>query len=736
MPPLVFLAFGWLAFEVPSWDIPVSPTVFSYDGKLLEVRLASDGRWVLPVRLNQMGHYLPKVAVSAEDKRFFSHLGVDPLALARALAQNMSHFKVISGASTITVQTIRLLNPAPRTLWSKYREFVQALKLERILSKEKILELYLNLAPFGGNLRGAGAASWAYFQKKPSDLTLAESALLVAVLRGPSWYRPDRWPKRAENRRNLILSRLLSRSIINLQAYNRALTEPVKPKRYDFPALVPRLADRVLRESDHSWNWNGPGFMGLISSIDSQVQKNLETRLGQALADLPVEISGAGAVLDNESGRVLAYVGNARPEGPAGFVDCVLALRSPGSTLKPFVYLAAFSEGLITPSTLLADTPLGLEGQAPRNFDLSYRVEVSVKTALSQSLNVPAVRVLRLVGEKKARETLAKVGISFDPQVTYGDSLILGGVETSLERLLTAYAVLARQGRFINLSLNPSHREPPSKLSPEGEVFSPGAVWLVNHCLVDDTRLEPFLRGDNLAIKSGTSHGFRDAWLALYNPSFTAILWLGDPSGHSREKISGLKALAEPGVALMRSLGASKSWPPPPAEVSSYRACPLTGAPAGPFCPSSALAFRLTLAAKPHPCRLHVLREGRLSEFWPDEFKGFVSQRESNLGPYSKVSIVSPGPNSIFVLYSKASAAPLKAEGTMGPVYWFVDGEFFQAAGPERIVFLPLTLGRHSITLVDSQNNMAKSVFTVIEPKRGADIPIIRPSAARPPSSP
>ncbi|MDR1111469.1 MAG: penicillin-binding protein 1C [Deltaproteobacteria bacterium] len=721
---LVFLAGFFLATPPRPDGFPVSPVLLDRDGRALFVGLSGDDELVIPTALADMGEYLPLVAVGVEDKRFYGHPGVDPLALARAVAQNLWARRVVSGASTITVQLVRLSEPRPRNAWSKLVEFFQALRLERELGKDEILELYLNRAPFGGNVRGVGAAAWAYFGKKPAELSLGESALLVALLRGPSVYRPDRWPDRARDRRDLVLSLLEGKGLIASEQGRRARLEPVGGPRVPPPREAPHLAARLLSRADGSrWRWGAPGFWGQPTTIDPASQENLERSLLMALAPFPGEVNGAGLLVDSRDGRVLAYVGGVRREGPAFMVDNLRSRRSPGSTLKPFVYLAAFGEGTLVPASLLADTPLDLQGQAPRNFDQVYRGPVPAGRALAESLNAPAVRVLRMVGEDKALAILRRAGIPAIPGRSYGDSLVLGGLEATAMELAGAYASLAAGGKAIRPSLDPG-------VSGQGpRLFSPEAVWLVNQSLADSGRLPLGLSGEGLAFKSGTSNDLRDAWLAIYDRSHTLVIWLGDPEGRGHEGLSGMSALAEAGFQFMRDLGRRAAWPGPPQGLERYMACPLSGEPASPFCPGARWAWRIKALARTHSCQIHRRRDGRLVTVWPKELARFMGANESLSGPKAMgPQVVSPGPGAVVVLGDR-DVLPLKSEGTVGQVHWYLDGRFVATSESWAAPVISPGYGSHWVSVMDSRDMTARSSFTVVSREsvggRGAATPIL-----------
>jgi penicillin-binding protein 1C len=721
------LLLGLLFADPPDpRDFPVSPIVLDSSGAPLHVALSADEEYLMPEPLSGMGRWLPLVAVGIEDKRFFSHLGVDPLAIARAVWQNLKSARIVSGASTITVQLVRLSKPRPRTLLSKMREFLEAVRLDAAFSKEEILELYLNRAPFGGNLRGVGAASRAYFGKNPADLSLGESALLVALLRGPSAYRPDRRPSLAKARRDFVLDLILEKGLASPQDVLAAKSEEVRGQRLSPPKEAPHLSSRLIAaESAHRFRWGAEGFRGIPATLDLARQRHLEGRLASALEGFPPEVAGAGLIMDNRTGAVLAHAGAVNKSGEASFIDYSLARRSAGSTLKPFVYLAAFAEKGLNPSMMLADTPLALGGAAPRNFDGAYRGPVSAGRALADSLNAPAVRVLRLVGQSSALGVMGRAGLRLRADGDYGDSLVLGGAETTLTELAAAYATLARGG----VRVSPSYQKSEALLSDKSEslspdkfeelwpgyseaVLDPAAVWLVNRSLIDNGRLPPGLAPGSAAFKTGTSHGFRDAWLMAWTPDYTVGLWLGDPSGAPHEGLSGLSALGRAAVAILSSLGPPSPWPGPPAGLERYRACPLSGEPVSPDCPGYVWAWRLTRDKRTVPCALHVREGGVLVLRWPAELAGFMSARGAPAGP----KIASPADGQVFRLLPGASKIPLKTEGAEGAVHWFLDSEHLFSSKPGDSPLLPVTEGEHTLAIIDQSRQTARSRFTVLGP--------------------
>ena len=697
--------------EVLEW--PTSPVLLDRRGEVFSVFLSPESEWSVPVSLEQMGRWLPFVAVEVEDRRFMEHGGIDYAALLRAIWQNVSAGKIISGASTITSQLVRLSFPRPRTLKTKLVEFTAAQKLEEILTKEEILELYLNRAPFGGNIRGVEAASRIYFSKGAGEVSLGEAALLVGMLKGPSLYRPDRNPGAARKRRDAILASLFERGKITEEQYRLSRAERIPDTRGAFPSKAFHFALAALGERKKG---------GILeTTLDPALQELLERTLSVSLESLPEEITAAGIVMDNDSGDVLAYVGNGRlGRGIAGsWIDCARRPRSPGSALKPFAYLAAFEKGILTPASLLADTPLAFSGQAPRNFDLTYRGPVSARIALADSLNVPAVRVLRAAGPELVLDLLRNAGFLSLTQSTahYGDSLILGGCETSVLQMAEGYVMLATLGirrspRFL-LSEPPFHRR----------LVSEGAAFLVADILKDTGRLLP-LHGKRIeygkewfAFKTGTSYGYRDAWTAAYTPRNTVVVWMGNPTGKAHPELVGSQAAAPAIVEILRGLPPS-GWYDPPQQVIMRTVCALSGRPIAPACPVGRLDYALEGISSSVPCPMHVIRDGSARTVWPAELEEFALRRSLTLQAEQKATITSPLPGSRYILTPLGGdqRVALKAEGARQPVYWFVGGEYAGKQEGSAAIFWTLTKGVHTVSLVDAAGRTAVSRFTVDAP--------------------
>jgi penicillin-binding protein 1C len=503
-------------------DLEVSTLVLDRNGKLLRAYLTSQGRWRLPATREQADTSYLDALLTYEDKRFFHHRGVDPLALMRAAYQFVTHGHIVSGGSTITMQVARLLEPREeRSLHVKLREAVRALQLEWALSKDDILGLYLTLAPYGGNLEGVRAASLAYFGKEPRRLTLGEAALLVALPQSPEVRRPDRSPEAAKRARNRVLDRIGEHGLFSDAEIARAKAEPVPKARKGMPLLAPHAADQAIGGS--------PKEHVLRLTIDGALQKVLESLAHDRAQALGPDLSVAMVVVDNATGEVLARVASPDyfDERRAGQVDLTQAVRSPGSALKPFIYGLGFEDGLIHPETLIEDRPIRYAGYQPENFDLTFQGTVTVRRALQQSLNVPAVAVLDEVGPSRLIARLAEAGapLVLPRREAPGLPLALGGVGVRLADLTMLYAGLARQGTVAPLV----ERLDAPPLPPK-RLIEPVAAWYVATVLLGTPPPEN-AAGGRIAFKTGTSYGYRDAWAVGFDGKRTIGVWVGRPDG-------------------------------------------------------------------------------------------------------------------------------------------------------------------------------------------------------------
>jgi penicillin-binding protein 1C len=501
-----------------------STLVVDREGRLLRAFATHDGRWRLPVRVDGIDPRYFEVLLGYEDQRFRSHPGVDPLATLRAVGQLAGNRRIVSGGSTITMQVARLLEPrSERSLGAKLRQMVRAVEIERRLSKDEILNLYLNLAPFGGNIEGIRAASLTYFGHEPRRLTLGEAALLVALPQSPEARRPDRSHDVAKRARDRVLDRLQHEGILSAAEVAHAKAEPVPSARRPMPMLAPHVADALVAAA--------PDVRLHRLTLDATWQKSLEDLARDRARGFGPDISVAILAVDHATGEVRARVGSADyfDLRRAGQVDMTRAIRSPGSTLKPFIYGLGFEDGFLHPETLIDDRPVRYGSYAPENFDLTFQGTVSVRHALQMSLNVPAVAVLDRVGASRFAARLAQGGgtLVLPKGEAPGLAMALGGVGITLEDLVTLYAGLARGGTTLALT----ERQSEAARAPQPRrLIEPVAAWYVGSILIGTPPPENAV-GHRIAFKTGTSYGYRDAWAVGFDGRYTIGVWVGRADG-------------------------------------------------------------------------------------------------------------------------------------------------------------------------------------------------------------
>jgi penicillin-binding protein 1C len=515
----------------------VSTSVVDRNGKLLRAYAMADGRWRLPVdaRTGVDPGYL-KLLLAYEDRRFRSHSGVDPLALGRAALQLVTRGHIVSGGSTITMQLARLMEPRrERSVSAKLRQMVRAIEIERQLNKDQILDLYLALAPFGGNLEGIRAASIGYFGKEPKRLSLAEQAVLVALPQSPETRRLDRYPETARAARNRVLDRMVEEGVVSPDDAAQAKTVVVPRLRKPMPILAPHSADQAVA------NLKDTPVIAL--TLDSGLQKVLESLAHDRALALGPEISVAIVAVDNESGDVLAHVGSPDyfDERRAGQVDMTRAVRSPGSTLKPFIYGLAFEDGFVHPESLIDDRPIRFGSYAPENFDMTFQGTVPVRKALQLSLNVPAIELLDRVGASRLSSRLKQAGANLvlPKDEVPGLAMGLGGVGVSLQDLVQLYSGVARLGStkpLREIVWKDDVREPL-------RLMDQVAAWQVGNVLIGTPPPENAPH-NRIAFKTGTSYGYRDAWSVGFDARLTIGVWVGRPDGAPVPGLVGRTAAA------------------------------------------------------------------------------------------------------------------------------------------------------------------------------------------------
>jgi penicillin-binding protein 1C len=656
----------------------VSTTVLDRNDQLLRAFTTPEGRWRLPVEPDEVDQRYLAMLMAFEDKRFYDHPGVDARSLARAAWQLLRHRRIISGGSTLTMQVARLVEGHyERSGSAKLRQILGALQLERHLSKRVILALYLRLAPFGGNIEGVRAASLAYFGKEPRRLSVGEAALLVALPQSPEVRRPDRSPGAARAARDRVLERLVGDGVLSEAEAKRARLEPVPRERRAFPKIAPHLAEAEVMVEP------AKGVHRL--TIDRGLQTALERLAGEQTKLLGQKLSAAILAVDHETGEVIAHVGSAGylDDDRLGAIDMATAVRSPGSTLKPFIYGLAFEAGLAHPETLIEDRAARFGSYAPKNFDESFHGTVTIRDALAQSLNVPAVKVLASVGPGKLAGRFRRVGVEpqFPDKAAPTLAMALGGVGLTLTDLATLYASLANGGDAVVLT----HRKGESAAKEAAkdaiwallhgkhvarprQILSSVAAWYVTDILKD---APPPLnaKGGRFAYKTGTSYGYRDAWAVGYDGRYTVAVWVGRPDGASTPGLVGRIAAAPILFDAFARLGMRRKALPP--------------APAG--------AVRATGSDLPPP--LKRFREGGT---------------ETAQGPFlePRVLIAFP-PDRAEVATEEDAPVQLKASGGVLPLTWLINGApIISDPRARHVTWQPMGAGFVKLSVIDAKGRV------------------------------
>lgn len=761
--PLALLLTLWLAdwlFPLPLPEDDLARVVLAEDGTPLWRFADRDGVWRYPISPDEVSPYYLDALLTYEDRWFYQHPGVNPLALGRAAWQNLGGGRVVSGGSTLSMQVARLLDPHARSYPGKLKQLWRTLQLEWHLSKDEILALYLNRAPFGGTLQGVAAASWAYLGKPPSQLTRAEAALLAVLPQAPSRLRPDRHPERAQLARDKVLQRLGSFGVWPQAAIDDALEEPVLLAPRQEPRLAPLLARRL----------NTPGSPPLIrTTLDAALQRRLEDLLMGWRARLPERTSAAILVVEQPSMAVRAYLGSVDISDVRrfGHVDMVRAQRSPGSTLKPFLYGMALDSGLIHSESLLQDVPRRYGDYRPGNFAAGFSGAVSASEALARSLNLPAVQLLEAYGPKRFAGELRSAGVplALPPLAEPNLALILGGAGSRLEELVSGYSAFARGGKAARLRFRPQDQ------LQERRLLSPGSAWIVRRILSGQARPDrdpraQLVQRPSLAWKTGTSYGFRDAWAIGVAPRYVIGVWIGRPDGTPVPDQFGL-ASAAPLLLQVHDLLANRDSQrgvglpadPQPAEVGVAAICWPLGQPLDsrdPNCRRQRFAWTLdgttppTLQALDQPLGQGLQANIWLNEqglrvapgcpgaqpqtvaLWPAPLEPWLPRRERRGARLPAADPSCPpqrepaaAPLSIVGVRQgdqlqrpAGSAEPLRlrlsALGGSGRRWWFVDGQPVAETAADELFSQPFPrTGRYQLSVLDEGGQTARLEFSV-----------------------
>ncbi len=774
----LFLVF-WLSLPKKLFKTPTSYIVEADNGELLSAAIAGDGQWRFPLN-DTVTDKFAKCITTFEDKRFFYHLGVDPLAFGRAVMQNIKSKKVISGGSTLSMQVIRLSRNQPRTIWQKLIEMILAFRLELSYSKQEILALYAANAPYGSNVVGLDAASWRYFGRAQQQLSWAETATLAVLPNAPSLVHPGKNRVILLSKRNGLLDDLYHQALIDSSTCALAKLEPIPPNPVPLPQNAPHLLNRFRKENAG----NKEKSTLLRSTIKIGLQLNVAAILKRYHQEFKANgINNAAAlVLEVESGHALAYVGNiyepSKPEMES-YVDMINAVRSPGSTLKPLLYASMMTDGFLLPNTLVPDIPTQIGGYTPQNYDLGYDGAIPASKALSRSLNIPAVKMLQQYKYERFYTQLKKFGISSlnNPADFYGLSMILGGCETSMWELAGTYASMARSLNHYTKhpkSYNPKDYHPPyytpqhvskNERLEHSSVADYGSLYYTFLAMQEVMRpgeellWEQFSSSKKISWKTGTSFGFRDGWAVGLTPDYVVCVWVGNADGEGRPNLTGIQTAAPILFDIFDLLPQKKEFPVPYKNLTKTEVCKTSGFRAGEYCDKKTTYMPIS-ATKTSLCPYHQwIHLDRTQQFqvtstcespelmvnksWfvlPPSMEYYYKIRNRDyqtLPPFSpKCAEEQENYRAMDLIYPKNNAIvyiPIEIEGKRGEVifnaahrsqkstvYWSIDNDYITSTTDFHQIAVSPKAGKHVLTLVDDKGNRLVQQFTVLEKKKQA----------------
>lgn len=709
---IALFAVLWVVFPFdvkPIYQIPASVRWCDRDGIPLRIQLSAGDFDSVPTYLYHGDDWIAKAVVAAEDQRFWSHVGVDTLAVARSCKQTAFSMRRVSGASTLSMQLIRLSWSQPRNLTSKGIEAFRALQMERQLGKPEIISLYLNRAPFGANLVGVESAARRYFARGAHDLTLGEASLLAGIPQSPTRFNPIRYPTAAKKRQAYVLNRMVASGFITQEQMDNALRQPLRFQENRYPFLAPHFCDTLSRKAAN-------GAIEVKTTLDLTLQQAVEESLAKYSPILREQgiRGGAVVVLNAKTSEVLAMVGSpdfrARTKGAQ--VNAAVAPRSAGSTLKPFAYAVAMDRGMLTPLRILYDIPESYSDYDPTNFDKNHCGVVTVRDALIRSLNLPAIDVEKRIGQPLFHAKLRDLGFHTltQPAEHYGLGLVLGNAEVTLLDLTNAYACLARGGIYL------PYRTIPGGPSTGTRLFSSEASWLISDILGGDERAMDSsgtvadIRIPRLAWKTGTSSGFRDAWTIAYNPDYVIGVWLGNPDGRTSKFLIGRKAATPVVWDICRRLypAGNGPWFAKPDKIVDREVCALSGQTPSPNCPTKIHDFAIADISGYETCGVHMLGSEAV---WPVRVEAFLKSRSDMENDLTKPELVitSPATGSSYLFMPDANqqdhqriAFTADCGSSLAELHWFVNDTYVGVSKSGGTLFWPLSKGKHHVVCSDT----------------------------------
>ena len=749
---LAFLVTGYI-FCLPRhlFHVPYSTVVTDRNEELLGARIASDGQWRFPPR-NTTPEKIKECLITFEDKHFYHHWGVNPFAIGRAFYQNVKNKRIVSGGSTLTMQTIRLARNESRTFREKLIEMIWATRLEFRASKEEILSMYISHAPFGGNVVGLDAAAWRYFGHSADDLSWAESAMLAVLPTAPAMIHLSKGRKTLLDKRNRLLKQLLEKKTIDSSTYELAISEPLPDEPHPLPQIAPYLVSRFYQErnGEYSRSTINKGIQTQIEDLAERWSNEFRRSDIRNLAIL---------VIDIPSNQVVAYCGNVHFDQKQGGnqVDVIQAPRSTGSILKPFLYYAMLQEGSLLPDMLLPDVPVNINGFTPQNFSMQFEGAVPASEALARSLNIPAVTMLQRYGVPKFHSFLQQIGLKTINRSSshYGLSLILGGAEATLWDVTNAYAMMGRSllqlpQRSCSLLL------PTSRITESTDPFQPGAVWQTFDALKEVNRPEeidwksiPSMQ--TIAWKTGTSYGFRDAWAVGVTPRYAVGVWVGNATGEGKPGLVGAQTAGPVLFDIFNLLPASSWFTRPTGIFVEAEVCRKSGHLKGRFCDETDTLLVLPAGLRTEACPYHHLvtlsadesqriyencanTEPTLQKSWftlPPVWEWYYKQHHPEYKPlppfkagcgedtFQPMQFIYPPMNARIKLPKQLDGSKgfltveLAHSNPNATIFWHLD-ETYQAQTQDfHKISLQPAAGKHSLTAVDGEGNTISTTFFV-----------------------
>ncbi len=767
----ICISFFWFSLPAKLFKAPTSYVIEDAEGNLLNASIASDGQWRFPYN-NNVPQKFADCITTFEDKRFYDHPGIDMIAIARSTLANLQHLQIKQGGSTITMQVARLSGKnTNRSIWNKLRETITAVRIELSYSKKEILALYAANAPFGSNVVGLDAASWRYYGRSADKLSWGEMASLAVLPNAPSLVHPGRNREILLAKRNLLLRQLVNAGKITNENCSLAMLEPLPLKPFPLPQYAPHLLQRFKKEA----------ALPASTRIKTTVNGTLQKAVSNLLLQQHQFLKGNGInnicalVLDVETGKTLAYVGNIYEPSNKEIesdVDVISAPRSPGSTLKPVLYAAMLSDGMILPNALVPDIPTEIAGYTPQNFDLGYDGAVPANKALSRSLNIPAVKLLQQYKYQRFYELLQQCGINTlrNPADFYGLSLILGGCEVSMWELAGLYASLARTLNHQvanNGKINPADFHSAKYFDSQTTTgnnknipLDATSIYFTLQAMQEVMRpgeeglWQQFISSQKIAWKTGTSFGFRDGWAIGVTPANVVAVWVGNTDGEGRPGLIGINTAAPVMFDIFRLLPNVKWFSRPVYNFSYIPVCRQSGYRANIDCRDIDTLFMPPEAARSPLCPyhkiIHLEPTGRLQvneqcelpsnmihESWfilPATMEYYYRQKNHDykiMPPFKEGCVTAENSRQLEIIYPQPAAriyVPLEINGEKGKtifsathrnrnakIFWSLDDNFITTTETTHQVALSPAAGKHVITLTDDQGNSISRDFEIIE---------------------